>query len=362
MMIINILIILVGILLFGILVLGHEFGHFITARLCGVRVNEFAIGMGPRLARWKQGETEYSVRLFPIGGFCAMEGEEDTSDDPRSFAKRPCWMRLIILAAGAVMNFLMGLLLLLVLCLQGTGFATNTIDSLYDGFEATVVQMENGLAPGDQILAIDGERVYQNLDITLLLGRGQDTFYDLEIRRDGKTMLLEQVPLSPKEYMVDGEPVTMYGILFQVEEKTITTVLKNTWLTAIDYIRLVRMSLFDLIGGNAGVQDLMGPVGIVDTMNSVASTAQSGWQILLFLLNFGGLIAVNLAVMNLLPLPALDGGRIFFTLIELVARRPVPARYESVVHLVGFVLLMGLMVIVCYNDIARIVMRTMGGG
>lgn len=351
--------IIIAILLFGLLILVHEFGHFFVARLCGVRVNEFAIGMGPRLLKWGRGETQYSLRAFPIGGFCAMEGEDEQSEDPRAFSSKPCWQRLLILCAGAFMNFLVGLIMLAIISSISKTYATSQIQSFYPGFESSAATLENGLMEGDQILKIDGERVYINNDISLLLGRSDDGVYDITVRRNGERVELKGLPLSVKDYEIDGQTYKLYGLSFQVEENSFLSVLKRTWLTAVDYVRLVRISLADLFTGAAGVDQLMGPVGIVDTMNTATASTADLLSKFLFLMNFGALIAVNLAVMNLLPLPALDGGRVLFTLIEMIFRKPVPAKYEAMVHFAGFVALMALMVFVCYNDIARIVGRFM---
>ena len=354
---ITFLMILAGILLFGFLILIHEFGHFFVARKCGVQVNEFSIGMGPRLFHWHRGETEYSIRAFPIGGFCEMEGEEERSENPRAFLNKPCWKRLLILVAGAGMNFLAGFLLILILNLQVAGFATNQIDAFYEGFPSSADVIENGLMENDELLAIDGSPVYIQNDIPLLLNRGSDTNYDLRVLRDGEVLELKEVPLNKREYDINGQKVMLYGLQFRMEKKSFESVLKYTWLTSVDYVRTVWMSLGDLIGGRAGINDLMGPVGVVDTMNTMAQQSSSAWEAILYILNFGGLIAVNLAVVNLLPLPALDGGRILFTLVEMIFRKPVPQKYEAWIHTAGFILLMILAIIVFSNDIIRILTR-----
>ena len=349
--------IIIAILLFGFLIAIHELGHFATAKLLGVRVNEFAIGMGPALISRQRGETKYSLRLFPAGGYCAMEGEDEASDDPRAFNRQAVWKRFVILVSGATMNFLAALLILMILLSGAGGFVTNEIAGFADGFP---LQGESGLMVGDRIVRINGERVYLSGDVTFLLGRGGETA-ELVVVRSGRRVTLNDLPLVPREYEQDGQTVVRYGVNFKVEPATLGMKLRNSWFNAIDFVRLVRFSLTDLFTGNAGLKDLAGPIGIVDTISEVGSQSESTAAAVSNILYFAALIAANLAVMNLLPLPALDGGRIFFLLInaawEKIFGKKVDTKYEGYVHLVGLVLLLGLMVVVAFNDVARILGR-----
>lgn len=347
--------IIIAVLLFGFLVAIHEFGHFITAKAFGVRVNEFAIGMGPAIFSKQRGETLYALRLFPVGGFCAMEGEDDDSDDPRAFGTQKAWKRLVILAAGAFMNFLAGLVLILLLFSRAQAFTTPVITGFMEGFP---LEGEQGLMTGDRVVSINGERIYLYNDVTLFLSRGSGEPYDIVVERDGQRVILNDLPLELREYTVEGQTVTRYGLYFGIEEATVSAKLRNSWYNAIDFVRLVRISLTDLATGNAGLKDMTGPVGIVDTITQVGSQSASVRIALENILYFGALIAVNLAVMNLLPLPALDGGRIFFLLINgawmLLFRRRIDPKYESYVHVAGLVALLALMAVVTFNDLARI--------
>ena len=347
--------IVIAILLFGFLIAIHEFGHFITAKAFGVRVNEFAIGMGPAIFSKQKGETLYALRAFPVGGYCAMEGEDEDSEDPRSFGAQKGWKRLVILAAGAFMNFLAGLVLILLLFFGAQAFTTPVISGFMDGFP---LEGEQGLMAGDRIVSINGERIYLYNDVTLFLNRGSGEPYDVVVERDGQRIVLNDLPLELREYTVDGQSVTRYGLYFAVEEATVGAKLRNSWYNAIDFVRLVRISLTDLVTGNAGLKDMTGPVGIVDTITQVGSQSASVRIALENILYFGALIAVNLAVMNLLPLPALDGGRIFFLLINgtwmFLFRRRIDPKYEGYVHLAGLVALLALMTVVTFNDLARI--------
>ncbi len=347
--------IIIAILLFGFLIAIHEFGHFITAKLFGVRVNEFAIGMGPAIVSRQRGETLYALRAFPVGGFCAMEGEDDDSDDPRAFGRQKAWKRLIILSAGAAMNFLAGLVLILLLFSRAQAFTTPVLTGFMEGFP---LEGEQGLMAGDRIVSINGERIYLYSDVTLFLSRGNGAPYDIVVERNGQRVTLNDLPLELREYTENGQTVTRYGLYFAIEEATLGAKLKNSWYNALDFVRLVRLSLTDLFTGNAGLKDLTGPVGIVDTITEVGSQSETVAVAIENILYFGALIAVNLAVMNLLPLPALDGGRIFFLLINglwsLVFRRRIDPKYESYVHVAGLVALLALMVVVTFNDLVRI--------
>jgi len=347
--------IIIAILLFGFLIAIHEFGHFITAKLFGVRVNEFAIGMGPAILSRQKGETLYALRAFPVGGFCAMEGEDEDSDDPRAFGTQKAWKRLIILAAGAFMNFVAGLVLILLLFSRAQAFTTPVLTGFMDGFP---LEGEQGLMAGDRIVSINGERIYLYNDVTMFLGRGSGEPYDIVVERNGERVALNDLPLELREYTVEGQTVTRYGLYFAIEEATVGAKLRNSWYNAIDFVRLVRISLSDLFTGNAGFKDLTGPVGIVDTITEVGSQSATLGVALENILYFGALIAVNLAVMNLLPLPALDGGRIFFLLINsawmLLFRKRIDPKYESYVHVAGLVALLALMAVVTFNDLTRI--------
>ena len=345
----------IAILIFSFLIFIHELGHFITAKLFDVKVNEFSIFMGPRIFHWGKGETEYSLRLLPIGGFCAMEGEDGSSEDPRSFTSKAPWKRAIILAAGAFMNFLTGLVILIVIYATAGGFRTMEITGFVDG-----CPLEGTLQVGDVIEKIDGDNIYIFSDFSMLTERAGEGPMDLTVRRDGKTVELRQVDMVKREYEIDGETRKMYGITFgATEEKTPLTLLKNSWYTAIDFARMVKMGLVDLLTGAVGVKDLSGPVGIVDAVQETGSSAASTMDGILNVLYFGAFIAVNLAVMNMLPIPALDGGHIFSLLviwvIERISKKKVDPKYEAYIHAAGLVLLMGLMVFVTFNDIVKLV-------
>lgn len=350
--------ILIAILIFGVLILTHELGHFVTAKLCGVRVNEFSIFMGPALYQKTVGETVYSVRCIPIGGFCAMEGEDETSDDPRAFTSAKGWKRAIILAAGSLMNFVTGLVILVVMYSAVSGFATAKISDFY---ENCPLQAENGLQVGDVFYKIDGERVYLYSDVSMLLGRNDTGVYDVVVKRDGRFVKLEDFEMVPRAYEENGETVFRYGLYFGYEDKTVGTVLKNAWHSSLDFVRMVRMSLQDLVSGLVNLDDMSGPVGIVSVIAETGESAESASAAALNIAYLAAFIAVNLAVMNLLPIPALDGGRIFFLIVtvilEKILRRKIDPKYEGYIHAAGMILLLVFIAFITFKDIWKLIVR-----
>ena len=350
--------ILAAILIFGLLIAVHEFGHFITAKLCGVRVNEFAIGMGPVIWQKEKGETLYSLRAFPVGGFCAMEGEDEDTGDERSFVRQGFFKKFLILAAGSLMNFLAGVCILLVLYSGAAAFMVDTVAGLAPEFERTG---ENGLMEGDRFYKVDGYRTYVSGDARLFLSYADDTV-DIEVVRDGRRILLEDVKKQTYTSM-DGTQYTGFGLYVGAEAvpATLGVKLQYTWYQAIDFVQMVWFSLAQLFSGGAGMEDMSGPVGIVSTITQVGQEAQESGGILSAMRSvfyFGALLAVNLAVMNLLPIPALDGGRIFFLIIDAIAllvfKRTVPEKYQAIVNTAGFVILMGFMLLITFKDVFQI--------
>ncbi|NLU23754.1 MAG: peptidase M50 [Clostridiales bacterium] len=348
--------ILAAILIFGVLIAVHELGHFMAAKACGVRVNEFSIGMGPTILKKEKGDTTYSLRLFPIGGFCAMEGEEENSDDPAALNNKGFWQKLLIFVAGAAMNFVAGFLIILILNAGAAAFYTPTITGFADGCP---LQSEIGLQEGDRIWSIDGERVYVYSALSLLFPRGHGTKFDLVVVRDGAKVKLTDFPMTKAEYpSADGTTYTGYGLYFGTEKATFANRITNSWYNAVDFVRLVRLSLQMLFSGEASFKDMSGPVGIVSTITDVGQQAATVQDAVVNIAYLAALIAVNLAVMNLLPLPALDGGKIFFlvvnTLCMVTIKKKIPEKYENYIHLAGFGLLMLLMVAVTFQDVWKI--------
>lgn len=349
--------ILFAILLFSLLIFVHELGHFIAAKSFGVQVNEFSMFMGPALFKKQVGETLYSIRCIPIGGYCAMEGEDGDSDNPRAFGAAAWWKRLIILAAGAFMNFVAGILLLLVVMLPTQQFIVPVIEQAEPG--CSIVR-EDGLHIGDRFLEVDGEKIYLQSNFSMILSLNGGDVHDIVVERNGEKVVLNDFYMEKHEFAnPDGTTSMRYGFSFGLQDATLSDKLANVWYNAIDNVRMVRLSLQMLFTGKVGVNEMSGPVGIVQQMGQVADASDSTFAAIMNMLYFGAFIAINLAVMNLLPIPALDGGRIaslaITAAIEAVIRKKLDPKYEGYVHAAGMVLLLGLMALIMFKDIFTIV-------
>ncbi len=345
--------VLFAILLFSILILVHELGHFVAAKLSGVQVNEFSMFMGPAIWKKQVGETLYAIRTIPIGGYCAMEGEDGGSDNPRAFAAAAWWKRLIILAAGSAMNFLTGVVIMIAIYLPVQGVIVPVIDS-FESF--STVNGADGLQVGDEILEIDGEKIYVYADFSMILNLNGGDVHDLVVLRSGEKVVLEDFFLEKHEVtQADGSTRLLYGMNFTIGELSIGERIAYGWAQTLDTVRMVRLSLQMLFTGKAGFNDLSGPVGIVAQMSDVAEASETWVDALLNLLYYGGFLAINLAVMNLLPIPALDGGRIVGLLlttgIEGITKKKLDAKYEGYIHAAGMILLLGLMAVIMLKDI-----------
>ena len=306
--------IIIAIIIFGILIAIHEFGHFTAAKLCGVKVEEFAIGMGPALFKKQKGETVYALRILPIGGFCAMAGEDEESDDPRAFTNQGFWKKFVILCAGSFMNLVLGIVLILIMYAGAQAFVTPTIDHFMDGCP---YEGAEAMQAGDTFYSIDGQRIYLVSDVSSFLMRG-DGVYDIVMLRDGEKVELKDFALTTKTYAEYANEGPKYGFVFGYTEATFGTKLEYTWNTTLEFSRLVWLGLGDLINGKVGLKDMSGPVGIVDMMNEVGQQAESAKAAADNLLYISAFIAVNLAIMNMLPIPALDGGRVFLMIVTVI--------------------------------------------
>ena len=344
--------IVIGILMFGVLIAIHEFGHFSAAKACGVKVNEFAIGMGPTLLKKQKGETQYSLRLFPIGGFCAMEGEEEDSGDPRAFMNKNPLQKLVILVAGSFMNYFLGVILLMIVFSSAAGFVQPVIAGFMDGCP---YQGESALQTGDRFVSIDGKKIHFSSDITDYLGAGGE--HDIVIKRDGQKVTLNDFTMEKKTY--EGQNTARYGLYFQQEKNNLWTNFKYSMGWSVQFVRMVWDGLTQLVSGAVGIKDMTGPVGIVGMITDVGENSATKTDAALNILYFCAFIAVNLAVMNMLPIPALDGGRIFLLavtlVIQAVSRRKVNPKYEAYINAAGMIALFGLMAVVMYNDIAKLI-------
>lgn len=339
--------IILAILAFGMLVIVHEFGHFITAKRGGVQVNEFWIGMGPTLLKKEHNGTLYCLKLLPFGGACVMEGEDEESASEHAFGKASLPRRMLIVAAGALMNFLVGFLIVLAVIQPNGpngGYIVSTIDSVNPVSTAAAA---GGLQAGDEILEVDGYNILMRSDFEIALARGADTTYEVVVRRDGEKITLPAVVLEPT---IEGEGGRkMIGLTFAEQPDSIGMHINMAVRTSVNYARMVWASLGMLVTGQVGVDQLSGPVGVAEVMATTASYSISAF------LQLVAFISINLGVMNLLPLPALDGGRLVFLILEGIRRKPVPAKYEGYIHAAGLMLLLALMVYVTGQDIVRLI-------
>ncbi len=333
---------LLAIFMFLLLIIIHEFGHFIAAKLCKVRVNEFAVGFGPKLFKKQWGETLYSVNLIPLGGYCAMEGEDSDSTDEAAFCRKKPLQRLFIVANGAIFNLILGIIIVGISLLPNSG--SNLLGSTTVArFTEENVSAEYGLLEGDEIISVNGRRVFTDRDLSYTFTNVEDGNMDLVVRRNGEKLKLDNVQFATEE--IEGIKVIKLDFWILGKPKTFGNLITHTFKTTFSYCRIVWFSLIDLLSGKYGISAMSGPVGITATVGEVAK------RNILDILPIMALITINLGIFNLLPLPALDGGRILFILIEAVTRRPVPQKFEGFVHAAGFVLLFGFMILIAAKDI-----------
>lgn len=337
--------IILAVIFFALIILVHEFGHFITAKIFKVKVNEFAIGMGPAIFKKQGKETLYSIRAIPVGGFCAMEGEDEESDPESadSFNSKPCLARIVILAAGAFMNILLGFIICIIVVIlsSGSSIRVPVVESTVEGTFADGV-----LQRGDRITKINGYRINSYSDYSFELSMVKGDSCDVTVKRGNNTEKFN-IKLSEAHYN-DGTPYRILGIILSSDEKNIVTVLRESIYESLYMGKMVFRSIRMLISGEVGVENLSGPVGVVSIMNESMSLGLNNF---LFIVAF---IAINIGIMNLLPFPALDGGRIIFVLFELIFRRNIPRDKEGIIHAVGLILLFGVMIFATWNDIVRI--------
>ncbi len=340
--------ILVAILFFGLIIFFHELGHFTFAKIFKVKVHEFAMGMGPTLFKFKKGETKYALRLLPIGGFVSMEGEDEESDIEGALCNKPAWQRFIIIAAGGVVNLIMGVIIVALMLSQMDLIGLPEIHS----FHENSVSSQYGLQVKDKIKKINGKNVYSEYDLSFLMTRDEDGIFDFVVERDGEKITLKDVKFET--YDNNGKLTIVYDFIIRGVEPTFLNVAKNAVKESVSIGRIVWISLLDLVTGQYGLSDLSGPIGTVTYIADAAETAkqETDYSYLLAML---AMITINIGLFNLLPLPALDGGRLFFILIEMIFRKPVPRKYEGWVHAIGLVLLLVLMAVISFSDIWRLI-------
>ena len=340
----NILFILLAILMFGFLIFIHEFGHYTAARIFHVSIKEFAIGMGPKLFSRvsKKTDIRYSLRALPIGGYVAMVGEDEESDDPGALCAKPVWQRIIITAAGAAMNLLVGFLVMTILVSFSSALGGTVVADFFEG----ATSPSYGLQVEDRIVKIDDIRVHTATDLVYTIMHDARGPVDVTVVRDGETVVLQDVQFpnfSEAGHVYGDRDFYVYAV-----EKNAATVAHQAFWQSFNTVQMIWDSLYDLVFGEYTVEDLSGPVGVTQ---AITEAAEQGSYNFGFMFVF---ISVNLGIFNLLPLPALDGGRLLFQFIELIFRRPINRTVEGYIHFAGIMLLMLLMVFVTFQDISKI--------
>ena len=339
---------LVAILLFGVIIAIHEFGHFFFAKLFKVKVNEFALGMGPAILKKKIGETQYALRLFPIGGFVSMEGEDSESDDDRAFNKKKPYQRFIIVAAGAILNLILGIIVVGVCISMQNLVGSRVVHS----FDENAISCNYGLKAGDEIIKINNTHVYSSRGIGFNMVRDTDNKLNLTVIRDGKKVELKDVQF--RQFELDGKMYMEQDFYIVGEEHTFFNVIKNSVLDSASIVQMVRLSLVDLCTGKYGMKDVSGPIGTISAIADSTAQGPRAKDKLFTALTLLSYITINVGVFNLLPVPALDGGRLFFIFIEMIRRKPISPKKEGIIHTVGLVLLLLFMLVVSISDIIKV--------
>lgn len=331
---------MIAILFFELIIIIHEGGHFVAARLMKIKVNEFSIGMGPKLIQFKKGDTKYTLRLILFGGYCAMEGESEDSDDENSFAKKKVWQRFFVVVAGALMNLILGFLVIVIMLSSGSLIGTTEIAKFDDKAVSSAT-----LKQGDIIKSIDGMRVYTSTDVTTGLSRSGDDTLDMTVLRDGKTLDLK-VKFNMEKY--EGRNFINMDFWLVGNKKTVGGVIKESFKEWISFTRMVFLSVHDMIVGKYGLSDLAGPVGTVSVVSTAVKTSAYS------MLRIMALLTINVGLFNLFPIPALDGWRLFLLIFEGIFKRKLPDKWDWAINAVGLVLLLGLMCVITFSDITKL--------
>lgn len=329
--------ILYAILMFSVLIFVHELGHFISAKSFGIKVNKFALGMGPVLLKKQKGDTEYSLRIFPIGGFCAMEGEDEESEDDRAFNKKNAWQKTIVVCAGSFMNLILAIILMIIVMFY-IGSATTTLDQVVVDSPAMVA----GLQSGDEIVALDGDSVKNWGDVTDYLSSSKEKTVTVTVNREGQELNLT----STFTESTDGRQTI--GIIPTLERNPATAV-GDGFIATYNMGKMMLDVIRQLFTGDVSIKELSGPVGIV---YMTGETVKAGFVNFVY---FMALLSLNLAIINMLPLPALDGGRLLFIIARKITGKAITDDMEGKIHFFGIMLLFALMIYVTWNDITRFI-------
>lgn len=333
--------IIAAILFFELIIIIHEGGHFAAARLMKIKVNEFSVGMGPKIFSLSRRGTKFSLRWVLFGGYCAMEGEDEDSSEKGSFSSKSPAARMFVVAAGAIMNLLLGFVLVVALVSSSELVGTTTVAR----FDDNAVSAASGLQAGDVLKSIDGMRVYTSTDVSTGLSRSADSTVEMDVVRNGEKLSLDVSFDTTEE---NGTQFIKMDFWLLGNEKTFLGVVENSLATFISYIRMVFLSVADIISGRFGLSDLSGPVGAVSAVSTAVKTG-SGMGLRLM-----ALLTINVGLFNLFPIPALDGWRFFMLLGEALFKKKLPPKWEYAVNAAGLAVLLGIMVIVTFSDVTKL--------
>ena len=327
-------------LVFGVMIFIHEAGHFFTARACGITVKEFAIGMGPKLFSWtsKKHGTLHSLRLFPIGGYVSMEGEDEDSEDENAFCNKPVWQRMLVVIAGPFMNIVLGILLTLIVVLSQPRLGSTVIAQFNDNSISS-----DKLAVGDQIVEVDGTRVFTGNEVMYeIMNQGYEPI-DVVVKRDGEKVIVEDVTFG----VLTEQGVSFGQMDFKVEaeSKSFLNVVKQTATRSVSTVKMVYDSLIGMVTGRFGLDAVSGPVGVAQTVGDAAKTDFVSF------LYIGAILTINLGVINFIPFPALDGGRFLLLIVEAIRRKPIDKKIEGYINAAGLIILFGFMIMITCKDI-----------
>ncbi len=334
--------IIIAILFFEFIIVIHEGGHFFAAKLMKIKVNEFSVGMGPKIFQIKGKNTNYTLRWILFGGYCSMEGEDTESDDENAFVNKKVWQRIFVVAAGAIMNLILGFIIVLIIVSSQNLVGTTQIAK----FEDDALSSSRGLQVGDTIKSIDGMRVYTTNDVTTGLSRSPDGSVDMVVLRNSQEKKIT-VEFATEEY--EGNQFIKMDFWLRGVDKTPANVLLQTFRESVSYARMVFLSVHDLIIGRYGLSDLSGPVGAVSVVSDAVKTS------VFSMLRIMALLTINVGLFNLFPIPALDGWRLFVLIAEGITRRKLPQKAEYIINAAGLILLLGIMCIVTFSDITKLV-------
>jgi regulator of sigma E protease len=355
--------VIITLIIFTLIVVIHEWGHFIVAKKCNVYIEEFAVGMGPKLFGIKKGDTLYSVRLLPVGGFCRMADDEVENSNKIGFNQANVFKRIAIAIAGPFMNFVLALLILTFIAMT-SGISTNVVAGTMDGYPAA----EAGITAGDKIVSVNGKAVHIKSDVDFYLSENPQAEVDVTFVRNGKKM---QATITPKydekndRYLM-GLTISAKAPLINItgEDIDFSVLPKAGFFECVSYgfwnmiflVKITVLGVIKMLTFSVSMSDVSGPIGVTAVVgDAYRETINDGLiYTVLTMLNLGALLSANLGVINLVPIPALDGGRIFVYLIEIIRRKQLPPEKEGIINLIGFALVMGFGIFVAVNDVLKL--------